>query len=50
MQKEFTDKWFKPLEEIAAQLALQQVRSNPVLERAAMSDSRLAPLVRELGG
>jgi hypothetical protein len=50
MIDEFTAQWFEPMNRMMAQIAVQRVKSNPVLERMVSQDEEASSLMSELGG
>ena len=50
MVSEFTEKWFEPMTRILAQVAIDQVRANPVLDRELLQDEQASALYSEIGG
>jgi len=50
MVDEFTAQWFEPMSRMMAQMAVQRVKANPVLERLVSEDEEASSLMSELGG
>jgi hypothetical protein len=50
MIDEFTAQWFEPMNKMLAQVAIQRVKGNPVLERLVSQDEEASSLMNELGG
>jgi ribonuclease PH len=50
MIDEFTAQWFEPMNKMMAAIAVQKVKSSPVLERLVSQDEEASSLMNELGG
>ena len=50
MIDEFNAQWFEPMKKMLAQVVIQRVKGNPVLERQVMENEEASSLMNELGG